>query len=109
MGAPVGNQFAAKAKQWAAAIERALERRGDPTIDPDKPVPRTPKMRALDDLAEKFLARTESEATGFQGFKELGDRLDGKPTQQTEISGPDGGAIPISRIELVPLSGNGEG
>lgn len=87
MAAPLGNQNAAKAKHWAAAIERALERRGDPTIDPDQPVARTPKMKALDELAEKFISRVESEAVGFQGFKELGDRLDGKPAQAVTLAG----------------------
>lgn len=28
-------------------------------------------------------------------FKELADRLDGKPMQSTEISGPDGDPIPV--------------
>ncbi len=29
-------------------------------------------------------------------IKEMGDRLDGKAVAITELSGPDGGAIPIS-------------
>lgn len=96
MGAPKGNQNAAKAKQWTAAIERALERRGDPNIDPDQPIERTPKMRALDDLADKFIARLEAD-TGFQGFKEFGDRLEGKAAQT--IQGPDGGPVMVEKIE----------
>ncbi len=31
----------------------------------------------------------------IQAMKEIGDRLDGKPKQQTEISGPDGEAVPV--------------
>lgn len=89
MAAPLGNQNAAKAKVWAAAIERALERRGDKTIDPDKPTPRAPKAKALDDMAEKFLA--EVEKAGIAGFKELGDRMDGRPAQT--IQGPDGESV----------------
>lgn len=29
----------------------------------------------------------------------LADRMDGKPKQQTELSGPDGGPVPIGVIE----------
>lgn len=68
MGAPVGNQNAAKAKVWAAAINRALEKRagGD-------------KIKALDDLAEKLLLACDEQE--LAALKELGDRLDGKPAQ----------------------------
>lgn len=100
-GAPQGNQNAAKAKQWTAAIERALERRGDPSIDPDKPVARTPKMKALDDLAEKFLAGVELPSSGMQGYKELGDRLEGKAAQGIELTGADGGPVQVQKIERV--------
>lgn len=68
MGAPVGNQNAAKAKMWAAAIARALEKRGGG----DKAV-------ALDALAEKLLLACDQ--ADLQALKELGDRLDGKPKQ----------------------------
>jgi len=95
MGAPVGNQNAAKGKQWLAAIERALERLGDPSIDPDKPIERTPKMKALDELADAFVRKIKAEGDlGF--YKEFGDRLDGKPKQQIEASGPEGGPIESS-------------
>lgn len=68
MGAPVGNQNAAKAKLWTAAISRALDKRagGD-------------KVKALDELAEKFL--TACDEGDLSAFKELGDRLEGKPAQ----------------------------
>ncbi len=68
MAAPLGNRNAAKAKLWAAAIERALEKRGGGD-----------KIQALNDLAEKFL--THCESGDLAAFKELGDRLDGKPSQ----------------------------
>ncbi len=45
-GAPVGNQNAAKAKIWRAAIERALERRSQSRVDGKK---------EIDALAEKLL------------------------------------------------------
>lgn len=91
MAAPIGNQNATKSKQWTAAIERALERRGDASINPDEPIARSPRMKALDELAEKFLAGVEMPSNGMQGFKELGDRLDGKPAQP--IEGPDGAPL----------------
>lgn len=97
MGAPAGNQHAAKAKQWTAAIERALERRGNPNIDPDSPIERTPKMKALDELADRFIDAVAYPSNGMQGFKELGDRLEGKVTQP--ISGADGGDLVV---KLVP-------
>lgn len=88
MGAPAGNQNAAKAKQWAAAIERALERLGDPSIDPDSPVERSPKIKALDELAALFVGRVKGEP-GFNGFKEFGDRMDGKAAQQLQLQGDE--------------------
>lgn len=67
-GAPKGNQNAAKAKVWTAAIERALERRK----------PANERIKAIDELADKILD------AGFSGdlaaLKEIGDRLEGKPT-----------------------------
>jgi hypothetical protein len=85
MGAPVGNQNAVKGKLWQAAINRALEKRGGGD-----------KIKALDDLAEKLLAQCD--LAELQALKELGDRLDGKPTQATEISGPDGADIPMRTV-----------
>lgn len=77
MGAPVGNQNAAKAKVWAAAINRALEKRagGD-------------RLKAIDDLAEKFLKACDE--GDLSAFKELGDRLDGKPAQAVSVGNEPG-------------------
>jgi hypothetical protein len=67
-GAPVGNQNAAKAKVWHAAIMRALDKRGSGD-----------RVQALDELAGKLL---DLVATGdLAALKEFGDRLDGKPAQ----------------------------
>lgn len=74
MGAPVGNQNAAKAKVWSAAIHRALEKRGKAKAD------------ALEALAEKLL--TKCDEGDMAALKELGDRLDGKPVQA--LTGGDG-------------------
>lgn len=68
MGAPLGNQNAAKGRLWAAAINRALEKRANGD-----------KVKALEELAERLLLQAES--GDLQALKELGDRLDGKPKQ----------------------------
>ena len=104
MAAPVGNQNAAKAKQWSAAIERALERMADPSIKPDEPVARTPKMKALDQLADTFVQKVSAGELSF--FREFGDRMEGKPTQALEHSGPDGAEIQTS---INVKFGNGSG
>lgn len=74
MPAPVGNQNATKGTRWRDAIDRALSKRskGD-------------GIKALDELAEKFLDTVEAE--GITGYRELADRLDGKPSQPLEHSG----------------------
>ena len=104
MGAPVGNQNAARAKQWQAAIERAIERLADPSIDPDSPVPRTPRVKGLDMLADAFVASVK--ASNYKAFSELGDRIDGKPSQSHEVSGPGGDPIETS---IQVRFGNGSG
>lgn len=89
MGAPLGNQNGAKAKRWSAAISRALERRHGVGL--------AAQQKALDELAEKFIAAVESgDKDAMPGFRELGDRLEGKATEKVELSG---GEEPI-RINL---------
>jgi len=80
MGAPAGNQNAAKAKKWSAAIERALCKRYGVEL-----------AEALDELAAKFIEAVEK--GDLAAFKEFGDRIDGKPVQA--ISGPDGGPLEL--------------
>ena len=85
-GAPLGNQNAAKGRAWRDAINRALAKRS-----------RVDAKEALDDLAEKFLAKCDEGE--MQGFRELGDRLDGKAPQA--ITGPEGASLEIRVIERV--------
>lgn len=94
MSAPIGNQNAAKGKRWAAAIERALERKAT-----GKPPPEdvSDLIRGMDMAADIFVAQL-FETKDLAYFKEFGDRQDGKPKQQTEISGPDGGEIPMRTV-----------
>lgn len=80
MGAPLGNQNAAKAKRWTAAIERALERRATGRTRPDDV---SDLMRGLDLAADLYVAQLfEAKDLGY--FKELGDRVDGRAHQTIE-------------------------
>lgn len=78
MGAPLGNQNGAKAKRWQKALERALARFGD-AGEVDK---------GLDGIADKVVAAAH--AGDVTAWKEIGDRMDGKPAQAVTVSGdPD--------------------
>ena len=79
MAAPLGNKNAVKNRPWADAINRAVLANDG---------------QRLRSIAEKLLVLAE--AGDVSALRELGDRLDGKPKQQIEASGPDGGAIHIS-------------
>jgi hypothetical protein len=90
MAAPLGNRNAAKAKVWSAAIERALERRA------------AERVPAINELAEKLIEM------GLMGdlpaLREIGDRLEGKPQQSTDITATvdatvKGGLGPIYGIQ----------
>lgn len=83
-GAPKGNTNSVDGRRWTAAIDRALAKRckGD-------------GIAALDELAEKFL--DEAVESGIAGFKELADRLDGRPAQT--LQGPDGAPL-LAGIEV---------
>lgn len=89
MAAPKGNQNAAKAKQWSAAIERALDKRA---------LNRGGKTRAeaLDELAESFLKACDD--GNLVALKELADRLDGKAAQSMSISGDEENPLAFTEI-----------
>ena len=74
IGGQPGNQNAIKAKRWSQAIDRALAKRS-----------KAEGIEALDALAEQFLDAVAKE--GVNGFRELGDRLEGKPSQEIQHSG----------------------
>lgn len=82
-GAPKGNQNAKNAKEWQQAIKRALSRYSKENW-----------RAGLDKCADQFV---QAAASGDAwALKEIGDRIEGKPRQQMELSGPDGGEIPMS-------------
>lgn len=91
-GAPKGNENRARGKRWAAAIERAVDRYPEKASGED----RSDLMKGIDAAADAFVAKMMADKDlGF--FREFGDRVDGKPAQAHELSGPDG--EPISVIE----------
>ena len=83
MAAPKGNKHATKARIWTQAIERALNKRS-----------KIEQKEAIEVLAEKLLAKCDE--GDMTALKELGDRLEGKPTQ---IIGGDPEQPLIHRIE----------
>jgi hypothetical protein len=82
MGAPFGNQNAAKGKRWAAAIERAIERQA--TGQP-RPTDVSTAVAGLDMAAELFVLEMLANKD-LAYFKEFGDRIDGKPNQTVDAT-----------------------
>jgi hypothetical protein len=83
MGAPVGNQNAAKSRQFYGALQRAIAQ------DDGK------KLRAA---AEKLLEMAEA-GEGW-AIRELADRLDGKAAQSMTLAGDPERPL-VQRIENV--------
>ena len=73
MGAPVGNQNAVKGRRWSKSIERALEAWPNRAISLES-------NKGLDEAAYQFVNRLMQE-NDISFFRELGDRMDGKPAQ----------------------------
>jgi len=74
-GAPKGNQNAARAKVWSAAIQRVLAR--------DK--------EGMEALARALINKAKD--GDIQALKEIGDRLEGKVPQAIEGTGEDGAIL----------------
>lgn len=81
---PPGNQNAADGKRWTAALERSIERKGGKSL-PDQD-DRSEFMRGIDALADEFVTSLKDE--GVNGYRELADRLEGKPAQAI-VGDPD--------------------
>lgn len=85
MGAPLGNTNGAKAKKWTAALERALARHGG--AKDESGIAPTPEMKALDEIADKFVKAAVAGPSYQKGdpwagvVSNLGDRLEGKAVQ----------------------------
>jgi hypothetical protein len=88
MAAPKGNQFASKARVMSAHLKKRIEERQLAPL-------------LMDALLEKALSGD------VQAIREVFDRVDGKAPQDINVGGQDGNPVEsITRIELVPLSGN---
>lgn len=72
-------------KLWSDAVRIAALREAE---DDDGKI-----RKRLNILADNLLKAAI--AGDIQAIKEVGDRIDGKPKAQTEVSGPDGGDIPV--------------
>lgn len=75
MAAAPGNQYAAKAKRWTQAIDDALAQMDKSRVD---------GLRTLNELAKALIQKAEE--GDMAALKEIGDRLEGKPKQQMELS-----------------------
>lgn len=97
MAAPLGNQNAAKAKRWEAAILRAIE------AWPEKPdsTDCSKLIIGLNEAAHQFVKGVyERGDLGF--FKEFGDRMDGKSAQSVTLSGDEDNPLNvITKVERV--------
>lgn len=81
MGAPLKNTNKADNKRWKMAIESALALKG------------TDKWQALTAIAAKLIERAEE--GDMSALKELGDRIDGKASQQVAITDSEGGPLQV--------------
>lgn len=99
MGAPTGNQNAAKAKRWEAAILRAVEAWPK---EPDS-TDCSALIIGLNKAAHEFVKGVyERGDLGF--FKEFGDRLEGKAAQSLTLSGDEQNPLSVvQEIRLVAL------
>lgn len=76
IGAPVGNQNAAKGRRWAEALSKALARYTDPVL-------KVEAGQALDRIAEKVVIAAL--AGDPDSITEIANRLDGKPAQAVTL------------------------
>ena len=76
MAAAIGNEYAANARRWRSAIDKALENRC-----------KSDGQQALIKIAERMLEAAD--AGESWAMKEIGDRLDGRPAQATVLEGGD--------------------
>jgi hypothetical protein len=75
MGAPLGNQNGRKAKEWTDALRWQLENYEGSGIQ---------RGQALRSIAKKVI---EDALSGSPvAWQEVGNRLDGKPTNETELT-----------------------
>lgn len=74
MGAPVGNQNGAKAKEWAQSLQRAMARRAEGDF-------RVTLAEIADVVVGKALDGDKD------AWREIADRMDGKTAQAVTVGG----------------------
>lgn len=85
MGAPVGNQNAASAKEWQQSLRRAMARKADGDF-----------RITLDRIADRVV---DSALDGDrESWQEIANRLDGKPAQSVDVGNKDDAAFRIEQI-----------
>lgn len=88
-GAPLGNKNGAKKRlPWSQALKRSLTR-----LAADNGEKSPNYRRGLDKVADAVV-RDAAEGNK-DAWMELGNRLEGKPSQAIEVSGAGGGAIDL--------------
>jgi hypothetical protein len=86
-GNPAGNADTLVVR--AALLRHAQREATDPLHSVDG-------LTWLDRIAIAQILRAGEDTDGFNAFA---DRVDGKPKQSTEVSGPDGGPITVSAVD----------
>jgi hypothetical protein len=86
----VGRSSRKSDKLWRDALMVAVRREDDQ--DPDK-------RQLLTTIAEACV--NAARAGDLMAMKEIGDRIDGKPKQQTELTGADGEALAGIDVRIV--------
>lgn len=79
-------------KIWADAVRRAVKRR----LDDEEGKP-----QKLERLADKLVGA--GLAGDISALREIGDRLDGKPSQSIDHSSEDGTMTPPKTVEIVAV------
>ena len=94
MAAPPGNQFAAKAKDWEQALKRAMARKAEGDF-------RVTLTKIADVVVDKALDGDKD------AWREIADRLDGKPAQSLDIGGqPENPLLTCISVEYVKAAGS---
>lgn len=88
-GAKPGNSNAKKNRAFADALRRVTAQ----------------DAQALRDIAESLVEQARN--GDLKAIEMVADRLDGRPMQAQELSGPDGGPVQVAAIEFVNAS-NGQ-
>jgi hypothetical protein len=96
MGAPLGNKNGAKKRlPWQQALKRALTKLAADDGE-DKPNYR----RGLDRVAKQVVKQAVD--GNKEAWQEIANRIEGKPSQALEISGPDGEPLQ-AQLNYLPI------